>query len=176
MDLASINIQRGRDHGLPPYTAWRSTCGLSKIENWDDFGRVTSSSAALKFREVYSALEDVDLFSAGLAEKPVRGGLIGPTFACIIAQQFRNLRKGDRFWFENPNTETRFTIAQLRQLKRVTLARIICDTMESIETIQPFVFLTPDTLRNSRVPCGSQIIGHLNLREWVEEDSKQTRE
>ena len=168
MDLASINIQRGRDHGVPPYVAWRATCGLTPIKNWNDFRRATSQSSARKFRQVYATVDDVDLFTAGLAEKPVNGGLLGPTFACIIAQQFSNLRKGDRFWFENSNHENRFTTGQLHEIRRVTLAQILCHTLESIETVQPLVFLTPDNLRNQRIPCDDKTIGQLNLESWAE--------
>ena len=52
-----------------------------------------------------------------MAEKPVVGGIVGPTFACIIGQQFLNLRKGDRFWYENGNHPGAFSIKQLQQIK-----------------------------------------------------------
>lgn len=175
MDLASLNIQRGRDHGLPPYVEWREPCGLSPITKWEDLDRVMFSTSSRKFRNLYSSVQDVDLFPAGLAEKPVPGGLVGPTFACIIAQQFSNLRKGDRFWYENPNRESSFTAAQLQQIRRVSLAQILCKTAESIETIQPFVFLTADTFRNERVSCDSEIIGTLDLSPWAERAPPEQR-
>lgn len=43
---------------------------------------------------LHREIDDVDIFPGGMAERPVYGGLVGPTFACIIAQQFSSLRKG----------------------------------------------------------------------------------
>ena len=34
MDLVALNVQRGRDHGLPPYLEWRKICGLPEISSW----------------------------------------------------------------------------------------------------------------------------------------------
>jgi len=36
LDLAALNIQRGRDHGIPPYTHWLRYCGLGNVTTWDD--------------------------------------------------------------------------------------------------------------------------------------------
>lgn len=53
--------------------------------------------------------DDIDLFSGGLSEKIPVGAATGPTFACIIATQFKNIKVADRFWYENYNTYTGFT-------------------------------------------------------------------
>ena len=58
---------------------------------------------------VYRHPDDIDLWSAGVSERVMEGAMIGPTFACIIANQFSLLRKGDRYWYENPGFPSSFT-------------------------------------------------------------------
>ncbi|XP_011503270.1 PREDICTED: uncharacterized protein LOC105366506 [Ceratosolen solmsi marchali] len=173
MDLASLNIQRGRDHGIPPFVEWRIPCMLSPIRNWKELERIMVPETARKFKDLYTAVEDIDLFSAGLAERPVVGGLIGATFACIIAQQFRSLRKGDRFWYENPFIESSFTPKQLQQIRKVTLAQVLCRTLDNIDNIQPFVMLAADNIRNKRLNCDDPILDQINLDPWIENPLQQ---
>jgi peroxidase len=37
MDLIAINMQRGRDHGLPGYIFYREACGSGPIGSFEDF-------------------------------------------------------------------------------------------------------------------------------------------
>ena len=59
---------------------------------------------------MYSRIEDVDLFIGAISEKLVPGSTLGPTFQCIVGDQFRRLRLGDRFWYEEPNQVGSFTL------------------------------------------------------------------
>ena len=53
------------------------------------------------FHSNFKHVEDIDLFIGGLAERPLSGAVVGPTFGCLLGQQFQILKKGDRFWYEN---------------------------------------------------------------------------
>ena len=47
-------------------------------------------------RSVYTHVDDIDAFTGAISEIPLSDGLVGPTVACILGQQFRNLMIGDR--------------------------------------------------------------------------------
>jgi len=40
LDLVSLNIQRGRDHGLAPYTRWRELCKLPPVKSWRELAQI----------------------------------------------------------------------------------------------------------------------------------------
>jgi len=51
-------------------------------------------------KKVYNgSLENVDIWAGGMLETTPDGP--GPLFERIIKNQFRRIRAGDRFWFEN---------------------------------------------------------------------------
>ena len=62
------------------------------------------------------SVDDIDLFSAGLAEYPLPGAAVGPTFTCIIGIQMYNLKYGDRFWFEHKDQVASFSPGKLVEL------------------------------------------------------------
>ena len=97
-DLASLNIERGRDHGLADYNTVRRSNGLAPRTS---FAEITSDATlARKLARLYRSIDDVDLWVAGLAEDRVPGALVGETFHTILKAQFEALRDGDRFWYE----------------------------------------------------------------------------
>ncbi|CAL4065298.1 unnamed protein product, partial [Meganyctiphanes norvegica] len=172
MDLAAINIQRGRDHGLPSYNIWREQCGLHRFTNWGQLLEVMDDDTVGRLAAVYRHVDDIDLFPGGLAEKPVLRGLVGPTFACILGQQFLNLRRGDRFWFENGGFVSSLSPNQLREVRKVTMGRVICDNLDDIDNIQPAVFRPPsENGRNILTSCDDGEIKSMDLEAWREEDN-----
>lgn len=69
-------------------------------------------------------------------EKIVDGTLVGPSFLRILTEQFYRSRVGDRFWFENEG-EQGFTLEQLKEIKKSSISRLMCDNGHHIETMQP---------------------------------------
>ena len=101
LDLAALNVQRGRDHGLPNYNEWRRFCNLTTPSTMEGLREDISNSSVLDaLRSVYGDdPSNVDLFVGGLVEDVLPGAQLGPTFQCIIGDQFRRLRDGDRYRF-----------------------------------------------------------------------------
>uniref|UniRef100_A0A8C2KLX5 Eosinophil peroxidase n=1 Tax=Cyprinus carpio TaxID=7962 RepID=A0A8C2KLX5_CYPCA len=165
LDLAALNLQRGRDHGLQGYSAWRELCGLSTPVNESGLAGILGNGVlARKLLHLYGTAKNIDVWVGAISEPALPGGRVGPLLACLIAKQFEVLRDGDRFWWQNEGV---FSSAQRDALRTTSLSRIICDnTNIRLVPFDPFAHtLHPDDL----LPCAH--IGHMNLSAWREPDT-----
>ncbi len=133
-DLASLNIQRGRDHGLAGYHATRIELGLAPAITFADI--TSNPETQAKLTEAYNTINDIDLWVGGLAEDKVSGALVGELFFTILKDQFERLRDGDRFWYEHS-----FYGKELKSIRRTTLAKIIRRNTNVGPEIQKNVFV-----------------------------------
>jgi hypothetical protein len=97
-DLASLNIQRGRDHGLPDYNTIRGAFGLTRVANFEDVN--PDPGVWQRLASVYAHCDEIDPWVGLLAEPPVEGGLAGATLRAVLVDQFTRTRDGDRFWYQ----------------------------------------------------------------------------
>ena len=119
MDLAAINLQRGRDLGLGTLNETRIALGLMP---YTSFAQITSdATTAAALQAAYGDVNQVELWIGGLAENHLSGAMVGQTFDVIIAQQFTNLRDGDRFWYQNQG----FDPATMNAIESTTLSSVI---------------------------------------------------
>jgi len=163
LDLVSLNIQRGRDHGLAAYNQWRELCGQNKVSSWKMLSQEFPTMNVARLQALYNSVDDVDVFIGGILEPPTNGSLLGPTFLCIIGDQFQRIRSGDRLWYEEETGG--LTRDQVDQVKKSSLARVLCDNSDDVSVIQPRVFHVPD-VDNRRVPC--EDIPEIDLSLWKE--------
>jgi len=138
LDLVSLNIQRGRDHGLPDYNSVRIAYGLAPVAGFAEItGDVTVQT---RLEAVYGNVNDLDVWVGALAEDHVPGTLVGELLHAALSDQFRRLRDGDPNWYQN-----RLSPPAARMIETQTLAKVIARNTElRREDLQPNVFLLPE--------------------------------
>ncbi|XP_063543243.1 peroxidase-like isoform X1 [Cydia strobilella] len=153
-DLRATDIQRGRDHGLANYGSTRAACGLPVPATFHDMTDYISPENVRVLEQLYASPEDVDVVVAGSLEHNVPGAQAGPTFLCILTEQFYRTRVGDRFFYENgADPVTAFTPSQLESIRRgASMARLLCDNADGIHIMQPKAF-EQIRRRNHLMPC-----------------------
>ena len=199
-DLVARNIQRGRDHTLGSYLAYRAKFSAKKenIRCFDQVPEGFNEDVWHTLSDLYRDPQDIDLFTGGLLEKPVEGSILGPTFhgmigkylqmesvkfalyctfyglfycaaffqtentlfnsfltLILLADQFKRLRDGDRFFFTHNDQAGSLTDAARNYVLKRKFSDIICDHTD-IERIQSDVFRLPD-LDNIMRKCNKKI-------------------
>ena len=136
LDLASLNLQRGRDHGLPSFAALRAHLGLRPVRSFRDIN--PQGGVAARLAAVYASAADVDLWIGGLAEAKKPGSMVGPVFERILVDQFTRLRDADRFWYQ-----AYLPPEMVRMIERQTLAVILRRNTTLGAEIREPAFLAP---------------------------------
>jgi peroxidase len=134
-DLTALNIQRGRDHGLPTYNNARTAMGLSRVSAFSQIS--TDMELQQSLQDAYGDVSHIDLWVGGLAETPMSsvGSQLGELFYSIVVKQFTDLRDGDRFWYERDLNGTELDI-----VRNVTLATVIRNNTNIGPELQDNVF------------------------------------
>lgn len=124
-DLVSLNIQRGRDHGLPDYNTLRRAHGLRPVASLADIA--SDSDVRDRLAAVYDDVNNIDAWVGALAEDHGPDAAVGQLIAAGLAEQFCRLRDGDRFFYVGDRMLRSARFRGVIDLKSVTLARIIRD-------------------------------------------------
>lgn len=146
LDLAALNIQRGRDHGLASYVDTRTALGLNQISDFADITSEVKIQNHLRF--AYESVNQIDLWVGGLAEPAIKGAMVGETFHKILVDQFRRLRDGDRFWYSS-----HLSNPMVHWLEDQTLAKVIRRNTAIGNEIRDDVFKV-----NASAPLGQIIL------------------
>ncbi|XP_025421585.1 peroxidase isoform X2 [Sipha flava] len=172
LDLVALNIQRGRDHGLPGYPQWRRLCGFPRPQSFDDLNGIFEPVTLQRITQLYKSVDDLDLYTGLLSERPLDGSILGPTITCLLADQFLRTKLGDRYWYETGEKPQAFDEDQLSEIRKTTFAAIICDNSDEIESVQLHVMRSSRKVGNDRVGCDSLI--KMSLEPWKENATAAT--
>ncbi len=159
VDLIAIDIQRERDVGLGSLNQTRQAMGMRP---YGSFTELTSDRALAElFEKLYVDIDAVDLFMGGLAERHVPGARVGATFQAIIARQFRALRTGDRFFWQNEP----FDLPTATMIAGTRLSDLIRRNTDT-RNIAANLFVIPTGSRHQK-PSDEQIIINTHGRKGV---------
>lgn len=142
LDLASINIQRGRDLGVASYNDLREAMGLERAQNFADI--TPDAALAAELEALYGDVDHVDAWVGGLAEPPYGDGMVGELFSAVIIDQFVRTRDGDPYWSENLSLPQK----EIDALWSTTLADVI-EHNTDVDFIQDNVMLAYDRIGGS---------------------------
>src|SRR5213079_864060 len=136
-DLAALNIQRGRDQGLPRFNQVRLNYGLSAFTA---FSQITSdTSMQAKLASAYATVDDIDAWVGMLVENHRSNTLLGATHIAVLTDQFERLRDGDRFWYEDyldPGTLATVQATRLSDIIRRNTT-ILTELQNNVFTLPP---------------------------------------
>lgn len=143
LDLAALNIQRGRDHSIPTYNALRMAYGLRPLYSFADITQ--NEGVQVKLRQVYGQVAQIDAWVGGICEDHLPKSSLGPLFAAIWEDQFTKLRDGDRFYFEQEDIFT------LEQKVRIPTLKYLTDNKGGLGNVMKRIILKNTAIKENEI-------------------------
>ena len=161
LDLAALNIQRGRDHGVASYNQVRTAYGLEPAVDFSDVTSDESLQQAL--RESYVNIEEMDAWIAALGEDHMPGSSVGELLAIALQEQFTRLRDGDRFFYMfDPDIEPLMLEAEI-DIDNLTLSQVISNNTSNSQ-LPSNVFFVPEPHSFASILLSVACLGYLRCR------------
>lgn len=135
-DLASLNIQRGRDHGLPGINVIRDAYRLPPLRSYAEL--TTDVELQLVLQDLYGNIDNADPWVVMLCEEHVPGASVGLTAFAILKDQFERLRDGDRFWYQHDFSGSKLEVFENTRLSNIirrntTIAPVRSDVFRIVQ-------------------------------------------
>lgn len=165
-DLFTTDIAKNRYFGFQPYVKYREFCFGKAIKNWDDLLGIIDPERIELLKSAYEDVEDIDLIAGIWLEKLIPGGHVPQTFFCLVVEQLLRNVMADRHWYENSERPNAFTLDQLYEIRKVTIARTLCDVGDTVTEIQPQAFLNIGP-GNELTSCSN--VPSIDYRAWTDE-------
>lgn len=139
---------------------------MPEINSFDDFGKIFNKANVELLKKMYDSYEDVEFYVGGLLEafESVANPFAGPTFGCIIGENYNNVMGGDIYFYSHPENPHPFTKAQISAILKYTVPNIFC-TNSGLKETNKIWSLTPSAI-NPKVDCKNY--PQMDLSAWKE--------
>ncbi|KAJ2946835.1 hypothetical protein O0L34_g16163 [Tuta absoluta] len=140
-DITTNDLSKSRYFGFQPYIKYKEHCFGKSYNIFEDLGDAIDPENIERLKDAYDHIEDIDLLAGMWLERSIEGGHVPLTFYCLIAYHLRHNVISDRHWYERPNRPNAFTRTQLMEVRKMTMAHMLCDVGDSVKRIQHNAFL-----------------------------------
>ncbi|XP_060801166.1 peroxidase-like [Amyelois transitella] len=162
-DILTSDLAKNRLFGFQPYVKYKEYCSGKSYKSFEDLLEFIDAENVDILKDVYEDVDDIDLMVGVWLEKLVPGGRVPTTFYCIIVEQLVRTVVSDRHWYERTNRPHAFDADQLHEIRKASMARLLCDVGDSVTEIQPKPFM--------RIRPGNQLkqckdIPFIDIEAW----------
>ncbi|XP_026739825.1 peroxidase-like [Trichoplusia ni] len=162
-DIMTNDLAKNRYFGFQSYIHYREHCFKQKITTFDDLIGIVDTVRITQLKALYEDVADIELLAGLWVEKQAAGTHVPPTFACLVGDQLKHSIHSDRHWYERQNRPNAFNAAQLAEIRKAKVARMLCDIGDAVTVIQGRAFELP-SIDNPMVSCKD--IPAIDFTKW----------